>query len=97
VQSRTGDSIDDRDVRREDFSDEVRKTGVAIRYGGSYEDVILVTIPIRRSLTGRSYVQTAADQPPLCGDMVRVRVDHIPRGVRLDVEFRGTISPRVED
>ena len=96
-QSRSGDSIEDRMVRREDLSAEVRKTGLSVRYGGVYEDVILVTVPVRRLLTGRSYVQSAADQPPLTGDMMRVRVDHLPDGVRLDVEFRGTILPIRED
>jgi hypothetical protein len=96
-QSRSGDSIEDRFVRREDLSGDVRKTGLSVRYGGVYEDVILVTIPVRRRLTGRSYVQAAADKPPITGDIMRVRVDHVPEGIRLDVEFRGTILPIRED
>lgn len=96
-QSRTGSSVDDRWVFREDSTSEIRKTGISIRYGGAYEDVILVTIPVRRLLTGRSYVQSAPDLPPTTGDMMRVRVDHLPEGVSLDVEFRGAIIPVMED
>jgi hypothetical protein len=96
-QSRTGNSIDDRWVFREDLTSENRKIGISIRYGGEYEDVILVTIPARRLLTGRSYVQSAPDLPPITGDMMRVRVDHLPEGVSLDVEFRGSIMPLMED
>ena len=97
VQSRTADSVEDRTVHRQDLSQEVRKSGLAVRYGGLYQDIILITIPVRALLSGRSYRQSAADTPATTGDLLRLRVDHLPQDVVLDVEFRGTILPRRED
>ena len=97
------DTHDERDVVRNDQSDEVRKAGLEVRYGAVYEDIILVGIPVGRTLraprprrpTGLGLAQQMPARPP--GDAVRLRVDHLPPGVSLDVEFRGRVDPRRDD
>lgn len=87
---------DRRDVTRRDLSKEVRKRGVEVRQGGVYEDLILVTIPVGRVLRGgwvkpSIYMQQV---PPRSLDCLRVRVEHLPPGIRMDVEFRGRAIPK---
>jgi len=96
LQKREGSSTDIRSVIRTDQSEEKRRAGLSVKYGGNYEDVILITIPVRRTLSGLASRASASDRPPLSGDMLRLRVDHLPQGVKLDVEFRGVTVPRRE-
>jgi hypothetical protein len=96
IQTREGSSTKNRTVKRTDNSEEKRRAGLAIQYGGTYEDLILVTIPVRRTLSGLTHWAGAPDRPPTTGDMMRVRVGHMPKEVKLDVEFRGTVVPRRE-
>lgn len=88
-------TIDDRrEVERIDNSPEQRRAGVEVRYGGQIEDIVIVTVPINRLLRG-SALETA-DSPPRPlppRDALRVRVDHLPPGLTMDVEFRGRIAP----
>ena len=87
---------DSRSVTRRDLSAEVRRRGVEIRQGGVYEDLILVTIPINRRLTGGYTTRPAlgVQAPPRSLDCLRVRIEHLPPGVRMDVEFRGRTVPK---
>ena len=87
---------DSRSVTRRDLSAEVRRRGVEIRQGGVYEDLILVTIPINRRLTGGYTTRPALglQAPPRSLDCLRVRIEHLPPGVRMDVEFRGRTVPK---
>jgi hypothetical protein len=96
VQSRDGSSTENRSITRTDLSEEKRRAGLSVQYGGRYEDIILVTIPVRRTLSGLTSRATAPDRPPVSGDMLRLRVDHLPQDVKLDVEFRGVTIPRRE-
>lgn len=96
IQSRDGSSTENRSITRTDLSEEKRRAGLSVQYGGRYEDIILVTIPVRRTLSGLTSRATAPDRPPVSGDMLRLRVDHLPQGVKLDVEFRGMTIPRRE-
>jgi hypothetical protein len=86
---------DQREVERIDNSPEQRRAGVEVRYGGKIEDIVIVTVPIGRLLRG-SALETA-DSPPhpvAPRDALRVRVDHLPPGLTMDVEFRGRMLPR---
>jgi hypothetical protein len=89
---------DDRTVLREDLSDEVREPGVEVRYGGEYEDLVLITIPVGRRFRGGFMPQsyTAPVQPAVSRESLRVRVDYLPPGVRMDVQFRGRSVPHPE-
>ncbi len=96
-----GRTLDVRSTLRRDLSTEVRRRGLEVRHGGRYEDVVLVSVPVGRLLRGLdlprpSYAggpgsAAGASAPP---DELRVRVHHLPPGVRLDVEFRGRVLPR---
>jgi hypothetical protein len=85
---------DRREVWRWDLSAEVRRRGLEVRYGGVDEDLLLAAVPVARLLRGfpTSVGNPALPQP--ARDVLRVRIDHLPRGVRMDVEFRGRILPR---
>lgn len=87
---------DSRDVTRRDLSKEVRRRGVEIRQGGVYEDLILVTVPVGLRLRGgwARKVLYAQQSPPRSVERLRVRVEHLPPGVRMDVEFRGRAIPK---
>ncbi len=97
--SHTTSAHDERDVVRHDRSEEVRRTGVEVRYAGVYEDLVLVAVPLGRVLRGprrgRAALYRGSPAPP--PDVVRLRVDHLPVGVRLDVEFRGQVLPLRQD
>jgi hypothetical protein len=92
-QARTGTSHDERHVVREDLSAEVRRRATQVRYGGSDEDVVVVTLPMAMTLFGSRRVATGTS-PARAADVLRVRIEHLPPSVRLDVEFRGTAIPR---
>jgi hypothetical protein len=102
-----GTAHDERDVVRYDRSEEARRGGVEVRYGGEYEDLILVSLPVGRMLRGSEAYRRSEppgrmisrmDSPPRrAPDAIRVRVDHLPPGVRLDVEYRGRVLPHRDD
>jgi hypothetical protein len=77
---------------RRDLSSDVRRRGLEVRQGGRYEDLVLVSIPVGRVLSGAPPPPDGGAPPP--PDEVRVRIGHLPPGVRLDVEFRGRVIPR---
>jgi hypothetical protein len=91
-------SEDSREVTRHDLSTEVRRRGVEVRQGGVYEDLILVTVPVGLRLRGGWERPMSAmlmgGPPPRALDCLRVRVEHLPPGVRMDVEFRGRSIPK---
>jgi hypothetical protein len=91
-------SEDSREVTRRDLSTEVRRRGVEVRQGGVYEDLILVTVPVGLRLRGGWERPVSAmlmgGPPPKALDCLRVRVEHLPPGVRMDVEFRGRSIPK---
>jgi hypothetical protein len=83
--TRQGTSDETRTIERTDHSEEQRGRSLAVKYGGVYEDILLVTWPVQRQLTAAGN-----------GDAIRVRVDHLPPGVRIDVEFRCVAIPLAE-
>jgi hypothetical protein len=87
-------SHDERDTVREDLSAEVRRAGVEVRYGGRDEDIILCVLPVGRMLRGSPWGTGYQGELVPAEDVVRLRVDHLPPDVRLDVEFRGRLIPR---
>ena len=102
VRSR-GSTLDVRSTLRRDLSVEVRRRGLEVRHGGRYEDVVLVSVPVGRLLRGLDLPRPTLHAPGAAGlttgapappDELRVRVHHLPPGVRLDVEFRGRVLPR---
>ncbi len=89
-QTRNGTSDETRTVERTDNSAERRRSSPQVHYGGVQEDIILVTWPVQRRLTGDSVRGLQPGDPRRIGDALRLRVDHLPPGIRIDVEFRGT-------
>ncbi|MCW5736970.1 MAG: hypothetical protein KIS73_22785 [Enhydrobacter sp.] len=92
----TGRSTTDdrREVERIDNSPEQRRAGVEVRYGGRIEDIVIVTVPIGRLLRGSALESKDSPPRPLSPrDALCVRVDHLPPGLTMDVEFRGRIVP----
>jgi hypothetical protein len=86
--------VDRREVERIDKSPEHRRPGVEVRYGGQIEDIVIVTIPIGRLFRGSALESTDSPPRPLSPrDALRVRVDHLPPGLTMDVEFRGRVVP----
>jgi hypothetical protein len=97
----TAHAHDDRLVVRTDNSPEIRKNGLEIRYGGNYEDLVLITVPVSRRLRGGFRTRASAQlymqgAPPVSREALRVRVDYLPPGVRMDVQFRGRAIPHPE-
>jgi hypothetical protein len=88
-------AVDRRRVERRDLSAEVRRRGVEVMYGGVHEDLILASIPIGRLLRGTPRTDSAwSGNRRLAENVLRVRIDHLPPGISLDVEFRGRSIPR---
>ena len=60
--------------------------------------LILVTVPVGLRLRGGWERPMSAmlmgGPPPRALDCLRVRVEHLPPGVRMDVEFRGRSIPK---
>lgn len=98
----TASTQDRRDIERWDRTPEIRRPGVNVRYAGEIEDIILAVIPVGLVLQGRQpppeadrdRPTTGDPQPVPAGDELRLRIDHLPPGLSLDCEFRGTIFPR---
>jgi hypothetical protein len=88
-----GLSTDDRVTTRVDESAEQRRPGVAVQYGGRTEDLLLAAIPVNLLLRGPE-LSSSPLAPAAARDVLRVRIDHLPPGVSLDVEFRGAILPQ---
>ncbi|MCA9928558.1 MAG: hypothetical protein KC419_08775, partial [Anaerolineales bacterium] len=84
--------VDERTITRTDESPDARRRGVNIQYGGRPEDLILVAIPTNLLLRYRPPQPHSGIKP--LSDRLRVRIDHLPAGLKLDVEFRGTVFPR---
>lgn len=97
-----GTSNEVRKTTRVDESIPVRKTGIAVQYAGAGCDLLLMALPVDVRLRGPQPPQAIAGQasvPPAAqmplaprGDVLRVRVDHLPEGLTLDVEFRGSLA-----
>lgn len=88
---------DERRIERVDESVEQRRPGVAVQYGGKIEDILLAAIPLNLLLHGatpKGIMDIAGQTVSKPVDVLRVRVDHLPPGVTLDVEFRGSILPQ---
>ena len=110
--TQSSEAQDEREIRRVDLSEEVRTPGTEVRYGGAYEDLLLITVPVGQTLRGgfaapaEDWGMLAAPQlgaaagypalPQVSREAVRVRVDYLPPGLRMDVQFRGRSVPRAE-
>lgn len=87
-------SEDFREVERTDLSEEQRRSGLEVRYGGRFEDIVIVTVSVGRVLRGAALETSQKPIKPLPPrDVLRVRVDHLPPGLTMDVEFRGRVLP----
>lgn len=92
------DGEDRREVERIDKSPEVRKAGVEVHYAGTAEDIIIASVEINELLRGSPLVSEGTPSRPLAArDSLRVRVDHLPSGIIMDVEFRGLVVPRARE
>lgn len=95
------EASDERMIERWDRTPVARRSTLNVSYGGETEDIVLIVLPVNLVLRGRSKAPavgldrpSAGDAQPLPrGDELRLQIDHLPPGVSLDCEFRGTIFP----